>query len=85
MQKVSKGPGYTEVIEEVEDGNMATKGWGYCGHLYNSDGELDGLGHDLRVLRAMTVGYLRSAREDDSGHPRDKGLVRIGLYLVGGP
>lgn len=31
MQKVSKGPGYTEVIEEVEDGNMATKGWGFCG------------------------------------------------------
>lgn len=39
MQKVNKGPGNAEVIG-VGDGDVASRGWGHCGYLQNSDVEL---------------------------------------------
>lgn len=46
MQKVNKGPGNAEVIGVGEE-NISSKGWGHCGYLQNSDGELKWPGHNF--------------------------------------
>lgn len=41
-----KGPGDAEVTG-IEDGDIPSKGWGHCGYLQNSDGELKWSGHSF--------------------------------------